>query len=173
MAKDEILELVWPDVDLERADLAYHRTLGGLRTTLEPSRRARDRGEAIVFHHDRYHLDPAVVVGRDVADLATELAASGQAVDPEERLAHLERARSLFRGEYLDDCPFYGDSASVEERRALLRGQLVDVLLALGGLYESRGDLPAAAACFRQARQTAAEVLPTAEAALTRLGSTA
>ena len=173
VGKDEILELVWPDIDLERADLAFHRTLGGLRTTLEPSRRARDRGEAIVFHHDRYHLDPGLVVGSDVADLAAELAMAGQATDAVERLAHFERARSLFRGEYLDDCPFYGDSAAVEERRELLRRQLIDVLLTLGALYEERGNVPAAAACFRQARQTAADVLPSAEEALARLGSTA
>jgi DNA-binding SARP family transcriptional activator len=173
VAKDEILELVWPDVDLERADLAFHRTLGGLRTTLEPGRRARDRGEAIVFHHDRYHLDPDLVIESDVDDLATELAAAGAAADPTERLVHLERARSLFRGEYLDDCPFYGDSAAVEERRELLRGQLVDLLLTLGELYEAHGNRPAAAACFRQARQAAGDDLPSAEEALARLGSTA
>jgi DNA-binding SARP family transcriptional activator len=173
VAKDEILELVWPDVDLERADLAFHRTLGGLRTTLEPSRRARDRGEAIVYHHDRYHLDPDLVVGSDVDEFSTELAMASEATDPGERLAHLERARSLYRGEYLDDCPFYGDSAAVEERRASFRGQFVDVLLALGELHEELGDLPAAAACFRQARQNAANELPRADEALTRLGSTA
>jgi hypothetical protein len=173
VAKDEILELVWPDIDLERADLAFHRTLGGLRTTLEPGRRARNRGEAVVFHHDRYHLDPALVIGSDVDDLAVELAAAGAATDPTLRLTHLERARALFRGEYLDDCPFYGDSSAVEDRRALLRGQLVDLLLALGALYEARGDRPSAAACFRQARQAAGDALPSADEALSRLGSTA
>jgi hypothetical protein len=173
VAKDEILELVWPDVDLERADLAFHRTLGGLRTTLEPGRRARDRGEAIVFHHDRYHLDPDLVIGSDLADLDAELAAAGAATDPTERLARLERARSLFRGEYLDDCPFYGDSAAVEERRDALRGRLVDLLLSLGEVYEARGDRPSAAACFRQARQAAGDDLPRADEALGRLGSTA
>ncbi len=111
--------------------------------------------------------------GSDVADLEAELAAAGQAPDPTARLGHLERARVLFRGDYLDDCPYYGDSAAVEERRSLLRSQLVDLLLSLGELYEQRGDRPAAAACFRNARQTAGEPLPSAEAALSRLGSTA
>jgi hypothetical protein len=173
VGKDEVLELVWPDVDLERADLAFHRTLGGLRTTLEPGRRARDRGEAVVFHHDRYHLDEDLIVGSDVADLATELAAAGSATEATERIGHLERARALFRGEYLDDCPFYGDSSTVEDRRELFRGQLVDLLLTLGELYEARGDRPSAAACFRQARQAAGDELPRADEALSRLGSTA
>jgi hypothetical protein len=45
-AKDEIIELIWPDAELKLADLAFHRTLGGLRTTLEPSRRSGNRGDA-------------------------------------------------------------------------------------------------------------------------------
>ena len=36
VAKDEVLELIWPDTDLERADLAFHRTMVGLRRTLDP-----------------------------------------------------------------------------------------------------------------------------------------
>lgn len=171
VAKDEILELIWPDVDLERADLAFHRTLGGLRTVLDPSRRARDRGDAIAFHNDRYRLSGELVTGSDVADLDGELASASHASDVTERLTHLERARSLYRGDYLDDCPFYGDSAAVEEQRELLRGRWIDVLLTLGELYEAGGDRPAAAAAFRQARQAAGEPLPTADAALSRLGS--
>ncbi|HET6746073.1 MAG TPA: histidine kinase N-terminal 7TM domain-containing protein [Candidatus Limnocylindria bacterium] len=170
-AKDEFVELIWPDVDLERADLAFHRTLGGLRTTLEPGRRGGDRGAAISFHNDRYRLDPALVSWSDVGAFETAMAAASAAMDPDESLQHLERARSLYRGDFLDDCPFYGDSAQVEERRELLRGRCVDLLLALGERYEARGDRPAAAACFRQARLVAGDELPPADEALTRLGA--
>jgi DNA-binding SARP family transcriptional activator len=161
VAKDEILELVWPDVDLERADLAFHRTLGGLRTTLEPGRLGGDRGTAIAFHNDRYRLDPAVVAWSDVASFEESMAAASAGADPDDALRHLERARSLYRGDYLDDCPFYGDSEYVEERRELLRGRFVDLLLALGERYEARGDRPAAAASYRQARMVNGEELPT------------
>lgn len=170
-AKDEIIELIWPDVDLERADLAFHRTLGGLRTTLEPSRRGGDRGGAIAFHNDRYRLDPSLVEWSDVGAFEEAMAAASAATDPDEALRHLERARSLYRGDFLDDCPFYGDSAQVEERRELLRGRCVDLLLALGERYERRGDRPAAAASFRQARSISGDELPPAEEALSRLGA--
>ncbi len=170
VAKDEIAELIWPDVDLERADLAFHRTLGGLRTTLEPGRPGGDRGTAVTFHNDRYRLDPAIVAWSDVAAFEESMAAAGAPADPAVALRHLERARSLYRGDYLDDCPFYGDSAYVEERRELLRGRFVDLLLALGERYEARGDRPAAASCFRQARQVNGDELPTADEALGRLG---
>jgi len=170
VAKDEIVELVWPDVDLERADLAFHRTLGGLRTTLEPARPGGDRGTAVMFHNDRYRLDPGLVAWSDVAAFDESMVAASSATNADEALAHLERARSLYRGDYLDDCPFYGDSAHAEERRELLRGRFVDLLLALGERYEARGDRPAAASCFRQARQVNGDDLPTADEALGRLG---
>jgi DNA-binding SARP family transcriptional activator len=170
-AKDEIIELIWPDVDLDRADLAFHRTLGGLRTTLEPGRRGGDRGGAITFHNDRYRLDPSLVEWSDVGAFEEEMAAASAASDQDEALRHLERARSLYRGDFLDDCPFYGDSAQVEERRELLRGRCVDLLLALGERYERRGDRPAAAASFRQARSISGDELPPADEALSRLGA--
>lgn len=170
VAKDEALELIWPDVDLERADLAFHRTMGGLRRTLDPGRRGRDGG-VITFHNDRYRLDPALVAWTDVDAFAERLAASAEATDTDASLRSLVEARSLYRGDYLDDCPFYGDSAFVEDRRELLRGRYVDLLLALGERYESRGDRGAAAAAFREARLAAGDDCPPAEAGLARLGA--
>ena len=173
VAKDEIIELIWPDVDLERADLAFHRTLGGLRSTLEPTRRGHDRGAAIGFTNDRYRMDSEVVEWSDVQAFEEGLAAAGNAATPEEALQQLERTRTLYRGDYLDDCPFYGDSAFVEERRELLRGRMIDLLLSLGERYGERDDRPAAASCYRQANLVAGEELPSAAIALSRLSSLA
>ena len=172
-SKDEIVELIWPDVEMERADLAFHRTLGGLRSTLEPARRGRDRGDAITFANDRYRLDRGLIEWSDVVAFEERIAAVGSATDPSDALADLERARSLYRGDYLDDCPFYGDSEYAEERRLLLRGRMVDLLLELGERYAARGDRPAAAGCFRQANLVAGEQLPRAVSALGALGSPA
>jgi DNA-binding SARP family transcriptional activator len=171
VSKEEMVELIWPDVDLERADLAFHRTLGGLRTTLEPGRRGGDRGTAVTYHNDRYRLDPVLLGWSDVAAFEEEIATAGRETDPDEALQRLEHARSLYRGDYLDDCPFYGDSAQVEERRDLLRGRYVDLLVALGQRYEARGDRPAAAACFREARTVAGDDVPPADEGLSRLGA--
>jgi hypothetical protein len=171
-SKDEMVELIWPDVDLERADLAFHRTLGGLRSTLRPGREGRERAGLITFHNDRYRLESGLIEWSDVVAFEERMSSASAASDPADALLHLERARSLYRGDYLDDCPFYGDSAFVEDRRDFLRGRFVDLLLALGARYEARDDLPAAAACYRQARQVAGEEVPVAEVALDRLGST-
>jgi DNA-binding SARP family transcriptional activator len=156
-SKDEILELIWPDVDLDRADDAFHRTLLGLRSTLQPDRRARSGPEGPVrFHHDRYRLAPGMVAWSDVERFDELLAGTGQ-LDSEQATGRLEQARALYRGEYLDDCPFYGDSVHVEERREELRNRYVDLLNELGERYAARGDRSAAAAVRRHAETLAGE----------------
>jgi hypothetical protein len=165
--KDELVELIWPDIDLGRADLAFHRTLGGLRRTLSAS--GGRAGDAISFHNDRYRLNPDMVRWSDVAEFEEHLVLARTAGDAAERLIHLEAARRLYRGDYLDDCPFYGDSSDVEDRRQLLRGSYTDILLALAEAHELRGDRPAAAGFFRDAVQVNGGHCQPAEDGLARL----
>jgi DNA-binding SARP family transcriptional activator len=166
VAKDEALELIWPDTDLERADLAFHRTLGGLRHTLDPN--GRSGRQLIRFYNDRYRLDPGLVDWSDVSAFLARLDQAGATADRAEALRLLEAARALYRGDYLDDCPFYGDSAHVEDRRQALRGRYVDVLLALGEGYEATGHRASAAAAYRDALAMTDEC-PPAQAGLRRL----
>ena len=171
--KDEITEVVWPDVDLEHADAAFHRTLVGLRGMLEPGRAPRDQSVAIRFHNDRYRLEASLVEWSDVDEFTGHLASASAAGSEDEAMAALERARALYRGDYLDDCPLYGDSEYVEEKRRLLRGRYVDLLVALGERYEARNDRTAAAAAFREAVAVSGGECPPAEGGLDRLGATA
>ncbi len=166
--KDEIIELIWPDVDLKRADLAFHRTLGGLRRTLAPSGCAQI-GEAISFRNDRYHLNPELVRWSDVHEFEEEVSTACSTSEPEALRHHLETARRLYRGEYLDDCPFFGDSREVEERRHLLRGRHTDILIALADAQERRGNRTAAAHFFREALAGNGDQCPPAEQGLLRL----
>ncbi|HEX7172544.1 MAG TPA: hypothetical protein VF365_08055 [Candidatus Limnocylindria bacterium] len=167
-SKDEILELIWPDVDLDRADVAFHRTMLGLRSMLQPGRRERSRPAAIAFHNDRYRLEPTVVSWSDVAEYERLIGDAGRATGAE-GTRMLEDARRLYRGDYLDDCPYYGDSADVEERRRALRSRHVDLLVELGRRHADRGDRPAAAACYREAQALADDELPDVVEALARL----
>ncbi len=169
-SKDEIVELIWPDVDLDRADVAFHRTMLGLRSMLQPGRRGRGASAAITFHNDRYRLDPETVGYTDVTEFEQLIRDAG-AADPDERLRLLERARALYRGDYLDDCPYYGDSADVEDRRRALRQRYVDLLVELGDRHADRGDRPAAAECYREAQSLAEDELPRVADALSRLGA--
>jgi DNA-binding SARP family transcriptional activator len=168
VAKDEILELVWPDVDLDRADVAFHRTMLGLRSALQPGRRPRGRTGPISFSNDRYRLEPSVVAWSDVSAFEDLLSRAGSASEGES-LRLFEQARAMYRGDYLDDCPFYGDSAAVEERRTGLRQQYVDLLVELGERYAQAGDRTAAGRYLRQAQSLANDDLPRVAEALQRL----
>lgn len=166
VAKDEALELIWPDTEFERADVAFHRTLNGLRHTLEPS--GRGGRQLIRFYNDRYRLDPGVIDWSDASVFLARLDQARSTNDRAEALRLLEAARSLYRGDYLDDCPFYGDSTYVEDRRQALRGRCVDLLLTLGESYEGSGDRVSAAAAYRDALALTDDC-PPAQAGLRRL----
>ena len=92
-AKEEIVELIWPDTDLDNADVAFHRTLNALRTTLEPGRRSGAKGYAVTFSNDRYRLHPAVVQWSDLVAFDESMASTGAAIGPR-RADHVPRARA-------------------------------------------------------------------------------
>jgi predicted ATPase len=168
ISKDEAVELLWPDLTIKRGDLAFHRTLGGLRAVLEEGRQS---GNVISYEGGRYRLTPEVVEWSDMATFEQLLDGSAGLKGPE-RAAVLEEARDLYGGDLFDDCPFYGDSAFVEERRAYLRGRHEDLLADLGDLYAALHDEALALARFRQALKVNPESAR-ARSGIDRLGAIA
>lgn len=172
VTKDEAEEVIWPDLDLDKADMSFHRTLGALRRTLEPGLRRGNQSRTITYHHERYWLDPATISWSDVAafQLACErghtLLRQGELEAARE---HFQEAVALYRGDYMDDCPMFGDSSYVEDRRAELREQQIDALLALGNVYERLQQTGEAATCYRRAISTSVDGCPRAEESLARL----
>lgn len=173
LTKDEAGELIWPDLDMEKADSAFHRTVSGLRRTLEPGLKRASASRIVTYHHERYWLDPNLVTWCDADEFATAAERAHTLV----RKGDLEAARevfvqalALYRGDYMDDCPFFGDSTYVEERRTELREQRIAMLLSLGQLYEQLDQVGEAAACYRRALHAADGDNPRAVEALERLG---
>ncbi len=172
LTKDEAAEVIWPDLDLDKADMAFHRTISALRRTLEPGLRRGNESTIITYHHERYWLNPRAIGWCDV-EAFTAMIERGHT---QLRQADLEAARTsftqaitLYRGEYFDDCPFFGDSSFVEEHRAELRDQQRDTLLALGGVYERLSQPNEAATCYRRALAVADGDCARAEEGLARL----
>lgn len=168
ITKDEVVELLWPDIAIKRGDLAFHRTLGGLRGVLEEG---RQHGNVISYEGGRYRLAPELIEWSDVADFEVRLdLATG--LEGADRTNALEEARDLYRGDLFDDCPFYGDSVFAEERRAYLRGRHEDLLIELGDRYAALGNDSLAHVRFRQALQLNPES-SRARAGIDRLGPVA
>jgi DNA-binding SARP family transcriptional activator/GAF domain-containing protein len=172
LTKDEAEEVIWPDLDLEKADTAFHRTISALRRTLEPGLRRGNESRTVAYHHERYWLDPSTVTWCD-ADAFAAMAERGHTLlrqgEIEAARAGFAEALGLYRGDYMDDCPFFGDSSYVEERRVELRSQRIDTLLALGAVYERLGQAGEAATCYRRALSAADGDCPRAEEGLARL----
>ncbi len=170
VTKDEVVEMIWEEMDIEAADLAFHRTLGGLRRTLQPGLSSLSES-VISFDHDRYTLEAGLVswTDYDAFEAAVQEAYGGG--DRFMKAMALEEARRLYRGEYFDDCPFFGDSAEVEQNRDRLRQRYVNVLIMLGELAEERGDRHGADALYRQAMDVTGGQSDDAVAGLSRLSS--
>lgn len=170
VSKDEVVEMIWEEMDIEAADLAFHRTLGGLRRTLQPGLTALSES-VISFDHDRYTLEAGVVswTDYDAFEAAVQEAYGGG--DRFVKAMALEEARRLYRGEYFDDCPFFGDAAEVEPTRDRLRQRYVNVLIMLGELAEERGDRHGADALYRQAMDATGGESADAAAGLSRLST--
>lgn len=148
--RDEVVELVWPEAELKQADIAFHRTIGGLRRVLaapEPDALRR----VITAREGVYRLDPALVRWSDVDEFEDHLSVIESDNDVADMEAHLAVARRLYRADYLDDCPHYGDSSHVEVRRQMLRDRYVGALRTVAEARERAGSLAAAAQLFREA----------------------
>jgi len=132
--RDEVIDLIWPDADYARAELAFHRTLHGLRGVVATGWEK----EAIAFTNGRYRLDERLIGWTDVAEFErlceTALGTAGHG-----GVELLEHARRLYRGDYLDDCPYYGDSTEVEVRRRALRSLAGGAMTRLAAHYQEQG----------------------------------
>lgn len=172
VSKDEVAEVIWPELAIDRADTAFHRTLSALRRTLEPELKRGNQSTTVTFHHERYWLNPSSVTGSDL-ELFNAAIERGHAAarrdDTEQAVLSFSQALQLYRGAYLDDCPFYGDSSYVEPRRIELHAQHLEALLTLAGIHERRGQPSEAAACYRRALFVTDGDCPAAEDGITRL----
>lgn len=172
ITKDEAAEIIWPDLEISKADSAFHRTLAALRRTLEPGLKRGNQSRMILYHHDRYWLDPDSIAWCDTEEFITT-AEQGITLfhqqQPRESSAFLDRANQLYRGDYMDDCPFFGDSSYVEEQRGILRSRYIEVQLALGAIYEVHGRAGEAASAYHRALALSFDGCPVAAEGLSRL----
>ncbi len=139
--KDKILEDIWPNFAPERASALFHTNLYQLRRVLKTT-----PGEQPIMHKDKkYFLNQREFS----SDIDNFLALTG---DTEEKgaiqpvaAAKLERAVSLYRGDYMEDLDYHW----VEAEREQLKQVYLTLLERLAHGYTERGDLDQAASCLR------------------------
>ncbi|MEP6757031.1 MAG: BTAD domain-containing putative transcriptional regulator [Chthonomonadales bacterium] len=96
--RDAVIELFWPDAEIESARNNFRVALNSLRHQLEPP--GVPMGAVLVADRVRIGLNPAVI-GTDVAEFESALHKEELADDDETRAKHLQIAIELYQGDLL------------------------------------------------------------------------
>ena len=129
LRKEEVGALFWADHSPQRLDSIFRSTLYRLRRSL-----FRD---SIVFEEGLYGFNWECTYWFDVEAFDNAMDRAAQCADRSRKIAFLEEALALYRGDYLEG--IYADWCSLERER--LREQHLVALGTLAGLCADQGDL--------------------------------
>lgn len=113
LTREQILEFLWPEESPELSRNRLRVTLHRLRRILEPPEVVP--GSILKADRATILISPAVLTS-DVVDFITALNEAQGLLEPSERRPHLERALSLYGGEFL---PGYDSEWVIREREHL------------------------------------------------------
>ena len=117
-ARERILEDLWPELDLPRANRDFKVALNALNSALDPDRSSREMSHYIQRQGSSYGVNQNAPVVIDV-DRFERLLISGSKVEsrsPEQAISDYRQGLELYRGEYLPD-RIYDDWTSSERER--------------------------------------------------------
>lgn len=118
--RDQIIELLWPQLDPEPSQRDFKVALSTLSRVLEPERKRNAPSAYILREGSLYGLRPGADLTLD-ADRFEELIQAGDALldhDSEAALTRYREALGLYHGEYISEC-LYQDWCSEERERLL------------------------------------------------------
>ncbi|GAA0355617.1 response regulator [Bacillus horti] len=110
--KEEILELLWPDMKLDRASSLLHTTIYQVRKTIQE----HGLHVAIKYKDEGYYLEKEDLIF-DVDEWERGLGGLGEVTDTS--IEQHQQLTELYRGDYLQDCPYIWKEAEQERLRLL------------------------------------------------------
>ncbi|WP_161793414.1 BTAD domain-containing putative transcriptional regulator [Cohnella kolymensis] len=116
MSKDEIISLLFRELDEKSANRDFKVALNALNTTLEPQRRARSTPFFILRHGSSYGLNLASGLELDTVEFESWIRAGLEEQDPQKAAAFLDKGLKLYKGDYLPDRQYEDWSADERER---------------------------------------------------------
>lgn len=128
LIKDQVIDLFWPDSDLDSGANNLYRTLHELRQTLNSSLGADTAEMVFVFEDGILSLNESVWVDA----LEFERLCSALSKNQSERITSLEEAIALYRGDLLPDDLYAEWTLTLRES---LRRQYREASLTLAALY--------------------------------------
>lgn len=165
LGREQVMYMLWPELDLETASHRLDRAVHSLRQALEPGRARPATSKLLLTEHSTLALADQTLFWVDAdafeACIARARAAQEQK-DPglAERL--LEEATQLYKGDFM---PTEQELECVKNRRESLRRSWISLLLELADLRITREAMPAAIDILDRLLS----VDPTSEAGVQRL----
>jgi len=149
---DQIEDLLWPDADGDKAQIAFRTTLSRLRAIL-------GKDQAVLVHQNRVSLNPQYCrvdawAFEKLADRVEPKAYPDSKIKPSgaaENLTHAEKAVHLYGGRFLA-----GETENdwILSFREHLQARFCRLVLSVGTQLEEAGNLDQAAACYCNALDT-------------------
>jgi len=142
--KDQIGNILWPDLSPAHLRSAFHVTLYRLR-------RALGVNDCVLYDEDQYMFNRRLDYSYDVEEFEALLAQAEQALagSPAEAEACLQKAVALYKGEFLDGMSFTGEEWC-SWRREELEQRCLAALQMLGDLRMARKAYPEALEAYRK-----------------------
>ncbi|EKN69356.1 hypothetical protein BABA_09861 [Neobacillus bataviensis LMG 21833] len=118
IAKDEIMQILWPNQDKKSADRDFKVALNSLQHVLEPMRKARAAPFFIVRDGMFYGLNPNAVIEVDTSHFQALIQDGLNETDDAKVIYFLERGLPLYQGDYLPDRRY--DDWCISKRESML-----------------------------------------------------
>ncbi len=147
--KENLLAALWPDSSVRAAEKTFKVNLHRLRKLLEPQLNAAYGSAYLHLRDNCVSLDPELV-RVDMIDYLTLFSTGRQADnrgDHKGALTCFQQAADLYQGDFLPDEPSAKDC---DLKRSLLKEKQIVLLSRMGELYESRGAIRKATACYKK-----------------------
>ena len=131
--REQVWELLWPDLEVEAATNNLHKSIHAARRALEPALKSGSDSQFILTHGQQVHLRAP---GKLWIDVEAFEQAAAEALKSSETQAY-EKALALYEGDLLIEDPYENWTT---ERSEDLRALRQDLLARLASLYEGEGE---------------------------------
>jgi DNA-binding SARP family transcriptional activator len=147
VSKEVLMDVFWPDADVENARRNLHQAIYSLRQAL---RQLQPDLQVVLFESDHYQINPDLNLWLDFEEFERRVKTGRRlesARKTAEAMAEYVRAEELYRGDFLEE-DLYEDWTGLQ--REQIRAEYLDLADRLSAHYAQRGDHAAALSLCRK-----------------------
>lgn len=136
--RDQLAELLWPDLPYEAALRNLNTTIYNLRRSLEPDLKNGADSRFVVYEGGYYQLAGADRHWLDTTNFESQIRRARFAHDPKQAILHYQKALNLYRGDFLADLSQTSIWTNGDHQR--YRELHLAAMDELGALYEKQNE---------------------------------